>query len=99
MSDNHQDRLVDIIDAILLLRNRNECENFLKDLCTPQELSAMRERFKVCQILDATNLTYREIQAQTGVSMTTIGKVSRFIRDEPYGGYRLILKRLKESDS
>lgn len=99
MSDSHHEQLVDLADAMLLLKNRDECERFLKDLCTPQELSAMKERFKVCQLLEMQTLSYRDIHARTGVSMATIGRVARFLREEAYGGYRLILQRLKGDSS
>lgn len=89
----------DIADALLLLRNKEECELFLKDLCTPQELSALKERWRVCQMLEAGELSYRQIHERTGVSLATIGRVARFLREEDYGGYRLILSRIKRSSS
>lgn len=99
MTDSHHKNLVDVFDAILLLKSRAECEQFLKDLCTPQELSALQERWKVCQLLEQKTFSYREIHERTGTSMATIGRVARFLRDEAYGGYRLILQRLKQGDS
>lgn len=99
MSDSHHEKIVDLVDAILLLKSRDECERFLKDLCTPQELLAIRERFKVCQLLELQTLSYRDIHARTGVSMATIGRVARFLREEAYGGYRLVLRRLKGDSS
>ncbi len=64
----------------------------LVDLCTPAELRALSERWRVARLLDAGEMSYREISAETGVSTTTIGRVSRFLRDEPHGGYRLMLE-------
>lgn len=66
---------------------------FLTDLCTPAELRALSERWHVAQILDEGEKSYRDIQAETGVSTTTIGRVARFLRDEPHGGYRAVLGR------
>jgi uncharacterized protein YerC len=43
-------------------------------------------------------LSYREIHKITRASLTTIGRVARFLRDESYGGYRNILKKEKKSD-
>ena len=63
----------------------------LIDLCTPAELRALSERWRVAELLSEGTLSYREINAQTGVSTTTIGRVARFLRDEPHGGYRLLL--------
>ena len=63
----------------------------LIDLCTPAELRALSERLRVAEMLHEGELSYRDINAQTGVSTTTIGRVARFLRDEPHGGYRLLL--------
>ncbi len=94
MEDDHH-KTVDLCDAILQLENSTEVYNFLKDLCTPQEIMALSERWRVCQLLDRGKLSYREIHAITGASLTTIGRVSRFLKDEPYHGYQTILNKLK----
>lgn len=70
-----------------------EMERFLVDLCTPAELRALAERWHVARLLDTTQLSYREINAQTGVSTTTIGRVARFLNEEPHQGYRAVLDR------
>ena len=98
MSESDHRASIELFDAILLLRNSLEVENFFKDLCTPQELSALRERWKVCQMLEEQRLSYREIHSISGSSLTTIGRVARFLRDESYGGYRLILRLLKTGE-
>lgn len=64
----------------------------LIDLCTPAELRALSERWRVAKLLDEGEMSYREISAETGVSTTTIGRVARFLKDEPHGGYRLLLE-------
>jgi len=64
---------------------------FLTDLCTPAERRALTERWAVAQLLDQGELSYRDIHAKSGVSTTTIGRVARFLRDEPHGGYRFAL--------
>jgi TrpR-related protein YerC/YecD len=86
--------LSDLTDAFLLLENKEEVMNFLKDLCTPQEIRALQERWKVCQLLER-GLSYRQISDVTSASLTTIGRVARFLKDEPYQGYRSILNRMK----
>lgn len=67
-------------------------QSVLVDLCTPAELRALSERWRVAQMLADGSKSYRDISAETGVSTTTIGRVSRFLKDEPYGGYRLMLE-------
>lgn len=92
---NHLNQQVDLFEALLLLDTKQEAYDFLKDLCTPQEIAALTERWRVCQLLDAGELSYREIHAATGASITTVGRVARFLKDEPYLGYRTILDKIK----
>lgn len=65
----------------------------LIDLCTPAELRALAERWRVAQMLSEGEKSYREISSETGVSTTTIGRVARFLKDEPHGGYRMLLEK------
>ena len=79
-----------------MLENPEEVVNFLKDLCTPQELKALNERWEVCRLLDDGALSYRKISEKTGTSTTTIARVARFLNDEPYKGYRSLLDKIKK---
>lgn len=78
--------------AILALRDGEEAGRFLRDLCTPAELQALVDRWRVVEML-RRGLTYRQINDQTGVSVTTIGRVARFLSDG-HGGYRTVAERL-----
>lgn len=84
-----------LYQGVLKLKTADECASFFHDLCTPAELTAMSERFRVAKLLDEQKLSYREIHQQTGVSLATIGRVARFLTQEAYQGYRLVLDRLK----
>ena len=84
----------DLAAAINSLQSAEEVQRFLVDLCTPAELGALSERWHVARLLDQTDASYRDINARTGVSTTTIGRVARFLRDEPHQGYRIALDRL-----
>jgi len=79
--------------AMLTLRSVEECRNFFRDLCTPAELQAMADRWAVVEMLEH-GLPYREIHKQTGVSVTTIGRVARFLTSGN-GGYRVVTERLR----
>lgn len=83
-----------LCDALLTVRNRDEMRRLLLDLCTPAEIRALAERWHVARLLDATELSYREIHDRTGVSTTTIVRVGRFLRQEPHQGYRRALDRV-----
>ncbi len=93
--DNHQ-AVNDLCEALLCLKTKKEAYNFLKDLCTPQEIATIAERWRVCKLLDKGDLSYRQIHDITKASLTTIGRVARFLKDEPYNGYKMILKRIKK---
>jgi TrpR-related protein YerC/YecD len=83
-------------EVLLLLKNKNEVSDFLKDLCTPAELKALEERWAVAQLLYEDELSYREIAAKLKTSTTTVTRVARFLSSEPYQGYKRILKRIKK---
>lgn len=87
----------DVVDAILALKTREEAEAFLSDLCTPGEVRAFTERWRVAQLLDAGQLSYREIAEEAGSSTATVVRVARFLKDMPYRGYRVVLDRLKKA--
>ena len=79
--------------AVALLRSASECRAFFRDLCTPTELQAMADRWSVVELLER-GLPYRDIHKQTGVSVTTIGRVARYLQSGN-GGYRAVTDRLK----
>lgn len=85
--------LKELFEAVLGLKTQAECEKFFADLCTPGELSAVADRWKVARLLDQ-RMPYREIYERTGVSTATITRVARalFLGES---GYRRALDRLK----
>jgi TrpR-related protein YerC/YecD len=86
-----------LFEAVAALREPQECQAFFKDLCTPAEIQAMADRWAVVDRLKQ-GLSYREIHKLTGVSVTTIGRVARFL-DAGNGGYKLAVERLKAVQS
>lgn len=88
----------DLYGALLLIKNAEEMACFFKDLCTPQEIRALAERWRVCQLLNTGELSYREINQLTGASLATIGRVARFLKEEPHHGYQLVLTRLPKKN-
>jgi TrpR-related protein YerC/YecD len=81
--------------ALAALRTPAEARALLADLCTPAEVHSLAERWHVAGLLDAGELTYREIHEATGVSTTTIVRVARFLKQEDNRGYRLLLDRVR----
>lgn len=82
----------DLVEAILILKTRDETQRFLRDLLTQEEIEEFARRFQTAQLL-SDNVPYSQIQKATGLSSTTIARVSKWLRGE-LGGYRLIIDRL-----
>jgi TrpR-related protein YerC/YecD len=91
--DTTKEAIDDLLGALLLLENKKEALRFMKDLCTPQEIAALAERWRVCRLLYQGEASYREINEMTGASLATITRVARFLKNESYQGYKLILDR------
>ena len=86
----------DLYESILLLEKPEELERFFVDIMTPAEIKAIKERWRVCQLLAHNQLSYREIHQITGASLTTIGRVARFLREEKNHGYKAILDKINK---
>lgn len=82
-----------LFDAILTLKNREECYQFFDDLCTMGEIQSLSQRLEVARML-MTGQTYHQIEEETGASTATISRVKRCIN---FGadGYKMTLNRLK----
>jgi TrpR-related protein YerC/YecD len=89
LKDEHTDKL---FEAVLMLKNTDECYRFFEDLCTVNELKALAQRLEVASMLKQKK-TYLEISEKTGASTATISRVNRFLI---YGadGYNMILERM-----
>ena len=83
-----------LFEAILALRDQEECRAFFQDLCTVAELKPLAQRMEVAQLLDQ-GFIYNDILQRTGASSATISRVNRALQ---YGadGYKTVLPRLKK---
>jgi TrpR-related protein YerC/YecD len=79
-------------EALLCLETSQEVKQFLEDICTPAEVEAMVDRWRVAQLVNQ-GYSYRDIREITEVSVTTIGRVARFM-EMGTGGYRTVLERI-----
>lgn len=93
-----EDRKLELLArALAALREPGEVQAFLEDLCTPAELEAMSDRWRVVPLLEK-GVPYREIHELTQVSVTTIGRVARTL-ERGTGGYALALRRRSRTAS
>jgi TrpR-related protein YerC/YecD len=85
-----------LFEAVLLLKNKEECYRFFEDIATIAEIRALGQRLEVAKMLQRKD-TYTTIGDVTGVSTATISRVKRCLN---FGadGYQLILKRLQEQN-
>lgn len=85
-----------LFQAILTLKNIDECYTFFEDVCTVNELLSLSQRYEVAKMLREER-TYLEIAAKTGASTATISRVNRSLN---YGndGYDMVFERLKEKE-
>ena len=74
-----------LYEAILDLKDLDECCKFFDDLCTGNELRSMEQRFDVATYL-LQDKVYLEILEKTGASSATISRVRRNILDNEAGG-------------
>ncbi len=84
-----------LFDAILKLRDKEECYTFFEDLCTVNELLSLSQRFEVASML-RNHKTYLEIAEKTGASTATISRVNRSLN---YGndGYEIVFSRMENN--
>lgn len=98
MSKNIRTEAVDkLFDAILSLKDKEECYRFFEDVCTINELLSLSQRFEVAKML-TDKRTYLDISEKTGASTATISRVNRSLN---YGndGYEMVFSRMKEKET
>jgi TrpR-related protein YerC/YecD len=83
-----------LFNAILSLKDLEECYRFFDDLCTINEIQSLSQRLEVARMLQE-GFTYHKIETETGASTATISRVKRCLN---YGNdaYTMALDRLKD---
>lgn len=85
-----------LFEAVLSLKDKEECYQFFDDLATMNEIQSLAQRLEVARMLMEGD-TYQRIEQETGASTATISRVKRCIN---YGndGYKFTLDRVYESE-
>lgn len=85
-----------LFEAILSLKDKEECYRFFEDVCTINEIKALEQRMQVAKMLKQKR-TYLDIASTTGASTATISRVNRALN---YGsdGYNLVFERISWKD-
>lgn len=91
----HTEAVDHLFEAILSLKNKEECYIFFEDVCTINELLSLSQRFEVARMLREKK-TYLEISEKTGASTATISRVNRSLT---YGndGYEMVFNRMEKN--
>jgi len=85
-----------LLEAMLALKNKDEAKRFLRDLMTEKEIEEFSKRLRAAELLmDYT--PYKYIEKETGLSSTTIARVSKWL-NRKNGGYKEIIDRLHHGD-
>ena len=84
----------ELFEAILLLKDQEDCYRFFEDVCTINELHSIAQRLQVAKLLSEKK-TYSEIEDLTKASTATISRINKCL---VYGsdGYKRVLERMKE---
>ena len=93
----HTEAVSYLFEAILSLKDENECYTFFEDVCTINELLSLAQRFEVASML-RSGKTYLDIAEKTGASTATISRVNRSLN---YGndGYDMVFSRIGDRPS
>lgn len=93
ISTSDKKKIGELMDAVMLLENPQEAEKFFRDLLTEKELIEFGNRWKAARMLQKKE-SYIDIAKETGLSSTTIARVSKWLNNGKYG-YKLILTRME----
>ncbi len=85
------DKFDNLFEAVLALKNIEECRKFFEDVCTIKELDAISQRLEVASLL-SSGKNYQEVTALTGASTATISRVNKCLQYGK-GGYGLVVKK------
>ena len=90
-----ESNLRDLYEAFAVLETPEEIQQFMMDLCTPQELVAIAQRYQIAKLL-SEECRYAAIVEKTGTSTATISRVNRSLKMVSSGGYDIVFSRLQK---
>ncbi len=81
-----------LVEAVRGLKTADETERFLRDLMTEGEITEFAKRLKAAEML-ADKVPYSTIESKTGLSSTTVARISKWVFNG-MGGYVQVLTKL-----
>ncbi|HOX60531.1 MAG TPA: YerC/YecD family TrpR-related protein [Candidatus Magasanikbacteria bacterium] len=83
-------KLKKLATALMTIDKESDMLNFLRDLCTLEELEELSTRWEAVQLI-AKGISYRQIAEKTGLSTTTVTRIAHWL-NHGEGGYQTVLK-------
>ena len=88
--ENFNDQGYDLlVQALISIKTKEECEAFLEDLMTKKEMADISQRLLVVKML-SEQAVYNKIVEETGASTATISRVNKCL-NYGAGGYAIVL--------
>jgi TrpR-related protein YerC/YecD len=87
-------KTIDLIKTILCLEDSSEAKKFFVDLLSQRELIELGNRWYVARLLHQ-GMSYVQIVQDTGLSSTTIARISKALT-KGEGGYLAALKKMEK---
>lgn len=81
-----------LLQAVVSLKTATEARRFLRDLLTPDEIAEFAKRFQTAEML-SEGVPYSVIEKKTGLSSTTVARVSKWLGGKE-GGYRSVIAKM-----
>ena len=87
----------ELFEAVLTLKDMEDCYRFFEDICTINEIHAIAQRLQDAKLLSEKK-TYNENESATGASTATISRINKCL---VYGadGYKRVLAGMKEKNN
>ena len=84
-----------LFEAVLSLKNLEECYAFFEDACTIKEILDISQRLKAAKML-SSGANYADVSRETGMSTATISRVSKCL-EYGAGGYKTAIERTAQT--
>lgn len=88
------DKMKQLLLSCVMIETKAQAKIILGDLLTDKEIEELGNRLHGAKML-IEGKSYDEVQKETGMSTTTIAKISKSIKEGP-GGYQMIVRKLSE---
>jgi TrpR-related protein YerC/YecD len=91
MNNWKNSKLKKLATALMSIDRESDMLNFLRDLCTLEELEELSTRWEAVQLINK-GISYRKISDKTGLSTTTVTRIAHWL-NHGEGGYQAVLKK------